>query len=232
MSGAVWLIAGVAAIVAIAIVVWSASRRSGEQLHAVRQEMQNSLASQGQAVTAQINNLMQSMTTQLGQVRQELHSGVASSGKLASDAQIAVAQQLQASSEAMRKISQQLGEVQQTGRDMSQATQTLQTILGGAKTRGILGEVALEGLLKDALPQSAYDTQYRFASRARWWTPSFATAIECCRWIRSFRSKPIGGWWIRETRRLGGNFPRRCASMPTPSRKNTFCRTSTLSITR
>jgi DNA recombination protein RmuC len=164
MSGAVWLIAGVAAIVAIAIVVWSASRRSGEQLHAVRQEMQNSLASQGQAVTAQINNLMQSMTTQLGQVRQELHSGVASSGKLASDAQIAVAQQLQASSEAMRKISQQLGEVQQTGRDMSQATQTLQTILGGAKTRGILGEVALEGLLKDALPQSAYDTQYRFAS--------------------------------------------------------------------
>ena len=54
--------------------------------------------------------------------------------------------------------------MQQTGRDMSQATQTLQTILGGAKTRGILGEVALEGLLKDALPQSAYDTQYRFAS--------------------------------------------------------------------
>jgi DNA recombination protein RmuC len=164
MSAVVWLAAGVVSIVAIAIIVWSAGRRSGEQLSAVRQEMQNSLASQGQAVTAQINNLMQSVTTQLGQVRQELHSGVASSGRLASDAQIAVAQQLQASSEAIRKISTQLGEVQQTGRDMSQATQTLQTILGGAKTRGILGEVALEGLLRDALPRSAYDMQYRFAS--------------------------------------------------------------------
>jgi DNA recombination protein RmuC len=61
-------------------------------------------------------------------------------------------------------MSVQLGEVQQAGRDMSQATQTLQTILSGAKTRGTLGEVALERLLEDALPRSAYDTQHRFAS--------------------------------------------------------------------
>lgn len=34
----------------------------------------------------------------------------------------------------------------------------------GAKTRGTLGEVTLERLLGDALPQNAYATQYRFAS--------------------------------------------------------------------
>jgi DNA recombination protein RmuC len=167
MSAVVWLAFAAAAILVIAaivIVAWMTGRRSNEELSAVRQEMQNSLALQGQSMAAQINHLMQAVTTQLGQVRQELQTGVASTGKLASDAQIAMAQQLQASSETIRKMSVQLGEVQQAGRDMSQATQTLQSILGGAKTRGTLGEGALERLLEDALPHSAYTTQYRFAS--------------------------------------------------------------------
>ncbi len=167
MGAVVWfafVAAAILVIAAIVIVVWMTGRRSNEELSAVRQEMQNSLALQGQSMAAQINHLMQAVTTQLGQVRQELQTGVAATGKLASDAQIAMAQQLQASSETIRKMSMQLGEVQQAGRDMSQATQTLQSILGGAKTRGTLGEVALERLLEDALPHSAYSTQYRFPS--------------------------------------------------------------------
>jgi DNA recombination protein RmuC len=164
MSSVVWLAAGVIAIAIVAAIVWSAARRSDAQLSSVRQEMQNSLATQGQSVTAQINHLMQSVTQQLGQVRQDLQAGVASSGKLASDAQISMAQQLQASSEAIRKISGQLGEVQQVGRDLMQTSQTLQTVLGGAKTRGTLGEMALDRILADALPHNAYETQFRFAS--------------------------------------------------------------------
>jgi DNA recombination protein RmuC len=164
MSPVVWLAVGVVAIVIVTAIVWSAARRSDAQLSSVRQEMQSSLATQGQAVTAQINQLMQSVTQQLGQVRQDLQVGVASSGKLASDAQISMAQQLQASSEAIRKISGQLGEVQQVGRDLMQTSQTLQSVLGGAKTRGTLGEMALDRILADALPRSAYETQFRFAS--------------------------------------------------------------------
>jgi DNA recombination protein RmuC len=164
MSSVVWLAAGVVAIGIVAVIAWSAARRSDAQLSSVRQEMQNSLATQGQAVTVQINHLMQSVTQQLGQVRQDLQTGVASSGKLATDAQIAMAQQLQASSEAIRKISGQLGEVQQVGRDLMQTTQTLQSVLGGAKTRGALGEMALDRILADALPRSAYETQFRFDS--------------------------------------------------------------------
>jgi DNA recombination protein RmuC len=164
MSPILWLIVGLVAIAVVVRVVWSAARRSDAQLSAVRWEMQNSLVTQGQAVSAQINHLMQSVTTQLGQVRQELQSGVASSGKLASDAQIAMAQQLQSSNEAIRKISMQLAEVQLAGQEMSKSTQTLQNVLGGAKTRGILGEVVLERLLQDALPRGAYETQHRFDS--------------------------------------------------------------------
>ena len=164
MSPVVWLAIGVLAILVIGAMVWNAGRRADAQLSAVRQEMQHSLVAQNQSVSSQINHLTQTVTTQLGQVRQELHAGVASSGKLASDAQIAIAQQMHTSNETIRKMSHQLGEVQQAGREFSQATQTLQQVLSGAKTRGTLGEVALERLLQDALPQSAYDAQHRFDS--------------------------------------------------------------------
>jgi DNA recombination protein RmuC len=164
MSFVVALVIGILAAGLIGAIAWTASRRSEAQLSAVRQEMQSSLAAQGQSVTAQINHLVQAMTQQLGQVRQELQSGVASTGQLATDAQRDVAQRLQSSTDVLLQMSQKIGEVHQTSQDLSKATQTLQSVLGGAKTRGTLGEVTLERLLGDALPQGAYSTQYRFAS--------------------------------------------------------------------
>ena len=168
MSFLVWPAIGVLAIVVIAIIAWSAIRRSDLELSGVRQEMQTSLVAHGQAVTAQIsqqiNHLTQAVTQQLGQVRQELQNGVASTGQLASQAQREVAQQLQSSTDVLLQMSQRFGEVHQTSQDLSKAAQTLQSVLGGAKTRGTLGEVALDRLLGDALPQAAYSTQHRFAS--------------------------------------------------------------------
>ncbi len=168
MSVAVWIVAAVVVIAIAVLVAWSAARRTEMQLSAVRQEMQNSLAAQAQAVATQmgqqISQLAQSVTQQLGQVRQELQTGVASTGQLASSAQREVAQRLQSSTEALLQMSQQIGEVQRTSVELSQTAQTLQSVLGGAKTRGTLGEITLERLLQDALPQTAYATQYRFAS--------------------------------------------------------------------
>ncbi len=164
MSPIVWLAAGVVGIVIVALMLRSAGRRSETQLTAVRQEMQSSLAAQLQAVAGQLNHLMQGVTQQLGQVRQELMSGVASTGQLNAEAQRDVAKQLKSSTDALAQMHQKVGELQQTSQDLSKATQTLQSVLGGAKTRGSLGEIALEGLLADALPQAAYATQYRFAS--------------------------------------------------------------------
>ena len=168
MNLSMLVVAGVLAIMTAGVVVWLAGRRSEAQLSSVRQEMQSSLIAQGQAVTTQVSQqlsqIMLSVTQQLGQVHQELQNGVASTGKLASDAQKEVAARLQSSTEALLQMSEKIGEVQQTSRDLSQAAQTLQAVLGGAKTRGTLGEVTLERLLEDALPKSAYSTQYRFAS--------------------------------------------------------------------
>jgi DNA recombination protein RmuC len=160
----VWLAVGVLGIVLVALMLRAAGRRSEAQLSAVRQEMQNSLAAQLQAVAGQLNHLMQSVTQQLGQVRQELQTGVATTGQLTSDAQREVSKQLKFSIDSLMQMNQKVGEIQQTSQDLSKATQTLQSVLGGAKTRGTLGEVTLDRILADALPQAAYTTQYRFPS--------------------------------------------------------------------
>src|SRR5215831_9479735 len=159
-----WVLIALLVIAALGWISWSLSRQSETQLSSLRQEVQNALGAQNQAIGSQINGLMLSVTQQLGQVRQELQAGVASTGQLTSEAQREVAQKLQSSTDALLQMSQKIGQVQQTSQDLSKATQTLQSILGGAKTRGILGEVTLERLLQDALPRSAYSTQHRFAS--------------------------------------------------------------------
>jgi DNA recombination protein RmuC len=164
MNSILLVAVGAAAVAVIAMVVWSLGRRAESQLSAVRQEMQGSLAAQNQLVTSQVNHLTQTLTQQLGQVRQELQASVASTGQLASDAQRDVAERLKSSTDALVQMNQRMGEMHQASQDLSKATQTLQSVLGGAKTRGILGEVTLERLLEDALPRSAYATQYKFAS--------------------------------------------------------------------
>lgn len=135
---------------------------AGSDLAALRQDMQAALMAHSQAVNSQLTQVTQTVLQQLGHVNSSLQDGLASSGKLVSHAQQAVASELRNSQEVLGRVGKQLGEIQQAGRDLSNATQTLQSVLGGAKTRGSLGEVALEALLADALPASAYETQYRF----------------------------------------------------------------------
>jgi DNA recombination protein RmuC len=157
-----------AAVIVILAVVWlmtSSMRRASEsQSAALRQEMQAALAAQAQSVATQVGQLAQQVTQQLGQVSQQLQTGVAATGNLASQAQKAVADELKASKETLGQIQRELGSIEQFGRDLKQATQTIEHVLGSAQTRGSLGEVALERLLSDALPQSAYETQYRFTT--------------------------------------------------------------------
>lgn len=164
MTLTVWLLAGLLVTALIAALLWSASRRSEMQLSAIRQEMQNSIATQGQNMSAQMTLLVQAITQQLGQVRQEVQTGVASTGQLAAAAQRDVSARLESSTEAIERMSRQIGEMHQTSQDLSKTTSMLQGILSGVKTRGALGETMLETLLADALPQNAYAMQYRFAS--------------------------------------------------------------------
>jgi DNA recombination protein RmuC len=168
MDPVVWvLVAGAVAIATVgivAVIVRGAGRRSEQQMASARQELQGSIASQSQNFSSQINHLMQSVTQQLGQVRHDLQSGIVDSGKLAADVQRDVSKQLQSATDAVRQISQQLGAVQKAGDDLTKASQFLQHVLGGAKSRGALGETGLERMLEDALPRQSYEIQYRFST--------------------------------------------------------------------
>ncbi len=142
------------ALVVVALGGWALAAwirgRSEAQVTALRQEIQTLLATQAQTVATHIGQLAHSVTQQLGQITQQLQTSVAATGSLASDAQQAVAARLAESTEMLGTIRQQLGEVQQAGRELSGAARTIELVLGGAQTRGSLGEVAL--------------LQYRFAT--------------------------------------------------------------------
>jgi DNA recombination protein RmuC len=164
MNPTIVLVALAAAIVAaLAASVWTRRRQQAEWTR-LRAEMQGLLASQSQSVASQLGQLSQSVVQQLGQVSQQVQSGLASTGSLVSDAQRAVSERLESSTSVIRDLQRQLGEVQQSGRDLSAAAHMMESVLGGTKSRGTLGEVALGRLLADTLPQGAYTEQHRFST--------------------------------------------------------------------
>ena len=128
----------------------------------VRDEMQRLLTAQAQGFSAQMGQVTQIVTQQLSEMRRELEQGVSSTGRITVDAQKEMSDQLRSSNDAMNRLNEHLGKVQESGKQLSQAAQTMQTVLGGPKTRGIVGEVQLDSLLTDVLPRASYETDYRF----------------------------------------------------------------------
>ena len=136
------------------------------QAAALQALVQNQNVMQGrlQGVESQVGRFAQVVTEQLGQVHAQLQGGLADSARLASDAQKNVAAELRDSRAALAAINQSLGQFQEAGRELAQVSQALQTVLTGARTRGALGEVVLERMLEDALPQGHFELQYQFPS--------------------------------------------------------------------
>jgi DNA recombination protein RmuC len=165
------LVVGAIAVVLL-LAVWlffqtAQSRRKEEEARTRIEQLQRdlqTLAGQTQNFSQQLGQLSQNVTKSLEGVTGALQKGITDSATIAAQAQSAMAGELKNSRETLGQIQQQLGAVQQAGQQMSQTAQTLQNILGGAKSRGSLGEVALERLLEDALPKERYQRQFRFTT--------------------------------------------------------------------
>jgi DNA recombination protein RmuC len=169
-----FLIGGI--IFVIVLVLWLAfetaqSRQKSStvesQMNELRRDLQTIATSQASS-TGQLETIAKSVAQRLDSVAPALQEAIKNSaqitGQMTSDAQTKMAGELQNTREQISQIQKQLGEVQEAGKQMSQTAQTLEGILGGAKSRGSLGEVTLERLLEDSLPPALYATQYRFAS--------------------------------------------------------------------
>ena len=159
-------------IVVAGLVLWLVLQTSQErrksgllegQLSELRRDLQTIGTAQAQS-TGQMATIGQSVSQRLESVTKALQDGVSNSAQIATQGQTAIANELKNTREQIGHIQKQLGEFQELGRGISSATKSLEGILGGAKTRGLLGEVTLERLLEDSLPPSQYAMQYRFSS--------------------------------------------------------------------
>src|SRR5499433_2182071 len=160
------LIVVAALVILVALQSAQAQRRTQgveAQMNELRRDLQALISVQAQNA-GQISAIGQTVAQRLDSVTKTLQDGVAHSAQIAATSQSQMTEQLKNSQLALGEIQKQLGEVQLAGSQMSQATQTLQNILGSAKTRGTLGEVTLERLLEDCLPRGSYNRQYRFGS--------------------------------------------------------------------
>ncbi|HKV64127.1 MAG TPA: DNA recombination protein RmuC [Candidatus Acidoferrum sp.] len=168
------LIGGV--ILVAILVIWLALQtlqsreKSGaieSQMNELRRDLQTIATSQASS-TGKLETIAKSVAQRLDSVAPALQDAIKNSaqitGQMTSDAQTKMADELKNTRDQISQIQRQLGEVQQAGKQMSQTAQTLEGILGGAKSRGSLGEVTLERLLEDSLPSSQYAMQYRFSS--------------------------------------------------------------------
>src|SRR5271163_1613043 len=163
---------GLVIVVAGLLAFWLVARTSQEQkknavlegqMNELRRDLQTIATAQAQS-SGQIATIGQSVSQRLESVTRALQDGVSNSAQIATQGQTAIANELKNTREQIGHIQKQLGEFQELGRGMSSATKSLEGILGGAKTRGLLGEVTLERLLEDSLPASQYAVQYRFSS--------------------------------------------------------------------
>src|SRR5262245_19091195 len=169
------LLIGAAIVVALAVFwVVLPSLRGREkdealesQMNELRRDLQTIANSQAKS-TGQLETIAKSVAQRLDSFTPTLQEAIKNSaqitGQLTSDAQARMAGELKNAREQINEIHRQLGGVQQASTQLSQAAQTIEGILGGAKSRGSLGEITLERLLEDSLPPGLYATQYRFSS--------------------------------------------------------------------
>jgi DNA recombination protein RmuC len=166
---------GVVIFVAV-LVLWlilqsSQSRQKSEaiesQMNELRRDLQSVATAQAKS-TGQLETIAKGVAQRLDSVTPALQDAIRNSaqitGQMTSDAQAKMADELKNTRNQISEIQKQLGAVQLAGQQMSQTAQTLEGILGGAKSRGSLGEVTLERLLEDSLPPTQYEMQYRFSS--------------------------------------------------------------------
>jgi len=172
----IWIAVALFGLVLIGLIVWvlvqnTQDQKKSEQLESqmneLRRDFQGMSTAQAQSYTKMetianaVNSRLEAFTTT---VQQGTRDSAEITSQITSQAQTAMSTELKNTREQINQIQLQLGEVQQAGKQMFQTAQTLESILGGTKSRGSLGEVTLERLLEDSLPPSQYSTQYRFRS--------------------------------------------------------------------
>jgi len=171
-----WIAAALLGLILIGLVIWTLvqntqDQKKNEALEAQMNELRRDLLtlsnSQAQS-SATMQTIASTIAARLEAVTTAVQQGAKDSAEITSQitsqAQAAMSTELKNTREQINQIQQQLGQVQEAGHLMHESASRLESILGGAKSRGTFGETTLERLLEDCLAPSQYALQYRFRS--------------------------------------------------------------------
>ncbi len=166
------ILAALSALLLIGLVVWvvlqiGPNQKKNQLLESQLNELRRDLLGLSTAHTqsaTKMETIADTVAIRLESVSKALQEGARDSSTITSQAQTAMATELKNTREQIGQMQKQLSEVTTAGQQMQQATQTIESILGGTKSRGSFGEVTLERLLEDSLPKSQYEMQHRFRS--------------------------------------------------------------------
>ncbi|MGQ0570439.1 MAG: DNA recombination protein RmuC [Armatimonadota bacterium] len=180
------LVAAIAALSAAALVAWLVlRRREGEssglllvqqQLDALRSQVSQSLEGSSRVVAERTDVMQAHVSTRLEEVTRQVNERLAESAQVLRQVNDALGQRLDTNlqmvgqrftetaglvstvHERLKGLEEAAGRIFEVGRDLA----SLQEVLQPPKMRGGVGEVLLEGLLRDRLPEGRYGMQHRF----------------------------------------------------------------------
>ncbi|HZN85704.1 MAG TPA: DNA recombination protein RmuC [Burkholderiales bacterium] len=157
------IIALLVALGALAAVVWLALRLQGgaERKHReMLTDLHDGLVKQGDRLGAQLGELREAVAAKLDarldQISLRVNERLDEGFRKTNDTFVNVMQRLATIDEAQKKIETLTGSVV-----------SLQELLGDKRSRGAFGEVQLEALVRNVLPNQAFEMQYTLSNGAR-----------------------------------------------------------------
>jgi DNA recombination protein RmuC len=130
-----------------------------QQVDALRQQLQETLAANAQLISQQMSQTMTTVNTNLNQMTTQIQSS-----------QGAIGQRLDNAARVVGEVQNRLGALDEASKrifEMGKNLTELQNILRTPKLRGGLGELFLEDLLQQIFPPHCYTMQYPFKSGER-----------------------------------------------------------------
>ena len=125
-----------------------------QQVDALRQQLQETLAANTQLISQQMSQTMTTVNTNLNQMTSQIQSS-----------QGAICQRLDNAARVVGEVQNRLGALDEASKriyEMGKNLTELQNILRAPKLRGGLGELFLEDLLQQIFPPHCYTMQYPF----------------------------------------------------------------------
>lgn len=134
----------------------SSLRNTSDSLGLSMKATQDALYQSLKMTSETMNQQMNSVTTQLSSVTQQIQNNTGQVGT-----------RLDTAAKVIQDVQNKLGELGQATREikeLGQSVSKLEEMLKAPKLRGGLGELLLEDLLKQVLPIRSFEMQYRFKS--------------------------------------------------------------------